>query len=123
MTTLTPSYHAEVYSPDDNRFDHRPFLYNTRWTWQFGAIDQAVEGMNGQQEMDVGKVGVVKSGKMIHGNNMKTGGDDSQNNNNKGHNLGVQVASLPDMREVTVKKRKMTELPQTLTIAQTGGGL
>ncbi|KAI9858054.1 MAG: glutamine-dependent NAD(+) synthetase [Trichoglossum hirsutum] len=27
MTTLTPSYHAEVYSPDDNRFDLRPFLY------------------------------------------------------------------------------------------------
>jgi hypothetical protein len=38
MTTLTPSYHAEVYSPDDNRFDHRPFLYNIRWTWQFSAI-------------------------------------------------------------------------------------
>ncbi|KAI9768006.1 MAG: glutamine-dependent NAD(+) synthetase [Geoglossum simile] len=27
MTTLTPSYHAEAYSPDDNRFDLRPFLY------------------------------------------------------------------------------------------------
>lgn len=27
MTTLTPSYHAEQYSPDDNRFDLRPFLY------------------------------------------------------------------------------------------------
>merc|ERR1719369_2009211 len=26
MTTLTPSYHAENYSPDDNRFDLRPFL-------------------------------------------------------------------------------------------------
>ena len=26
MTTLTPSYHAEQYSPDDNRFDLRPFL-------------------------------------------------------------------------------------------------
>ena len=38
MTTLTPSYHAEVYSPDDNRFDHRPFLYNIRWSWQFSAI-------------------------------------------------------------------------------------
>lgn len=25
-TVLTPSYHAENYSPDDNRFDHRPFL-------------------------------------------------------------------------------------------------
>lgn len=26
MTVLTPSYHAEAYSPDDNRFDLRPFL-------------------------------------------------------------------------------------------------
>ncbi|KAI3376793.1 hypothetical protein L3Q82_000384 [Scortum barcoo] len=39
MTTVTPSYHAESYSPDDNRFDLRPFLYNTRWTWQFRCID------------------------------------------------------------------------------------
>ncbi|KAG6966608.1 hypothetical protein JG688_00006706 [Phytophthora aleatoria] len=39
MTTLTPSYHAENYSPDDNRFDLRPFLYNTRWTRQFNSID------------------------------------------------------------------------------------
>merc|ERR1719189_2033986 len=42
MTTLTPSYHAEIYSPDDNRFDHRPFLYNTKWTHQFATIDSAV---------------------------------------------------------------------------------
>lgn len=27
MTTLTPSYHAEAYGTDDNRFDLRPFLY------------------------------------------------------------------------------------------------
>jgi hypothetical protein len=27
-TVLTPSYHAENYSPDDNRYDHRQFLYN-----------------------------------------------------------------------------------------------
>jgi NAD+ synthase (glutamine-hydrolysing) len=39
MTVLTPSYHAETYSPDDNRFDLRPFLYNNKWTWQFRAID------------------------------------------------------------------------------------
>uniref|UniRef100_A0A6Q2YS41 Glutamine-dependent NAD(+) synthetase n=1 Tax=Esox lucius TaxID=8010 RepID=A0A6Q2YS41_ESOLU len=39
MTTVTPSYHAESYGPDDNRFDLRPFLYNTRWSWQFRAID------------------------------------------------------------------------------------
>lgn len=42
MTTLTPSYHAEAYSPEDNRFDLRPFLYNSRWAWQFRAIDAKV---------------------------------------------------------------------------------
>ncbi|KAM9764761.1 glutamine-dependent NAD(+) synthetase isoform 1-T1 [Menidia menidia] len=42
MTTVTPSYHAESYSPDDNRFDLRPFLYNMGWTWQFRCIDQQV---------------------------------------------------------------------------------
>lgn len=42
MTILTPSYHAETYSPDDNRFDHRPFLYRANWCWQFRAIDEEV---------------------------------------------------------------------------------
>lgn len=42
MTVLTPSYHAESYSPDDNRFDHRPFLYRANWSWQFKAIDAEV---------------------------------------------------------------------------------
>ncbi|XP_076012303.1 glutamine-dependent NAD(+) synthetase [Genypterus blacodes] len=45
MTTVTPSYHAASYSPDDNRFDLRPFLYNTRWTWQFRCIDNEVSQM------------------------------------------------------------------------------
>lgn len=43
LTTLTPSYHAEGYSPDDNRFDLRPFLYNVRWTRQFNTIDSIVQ--------------------------------------------------------------------------------
>jgi len=43
QTVLTPALHTETYSPDDNRFDHRQFLFNTRWPWQFGKIDQAVE--------------------------------------------------------------------------------
>ena len=46
MTILTPSYHAESYSPDDNRFDLRQFLYNVRWGWQFRRIDRRVEEMN-----------------------------------------------------------------------------
>ncbi|KAG8691212.1 glutamine-dependent NAD(+) synthetase [Ceratobasidium sp. 395] len=43
MTTLTPSYHAENYSPDDNRFDLRPFLYNIRFPFQFAKIDETAK--------------------------------------------------------------------------------
>jgi NAD+ synthase (glutamine-hydrolysing) len=50
MTTLTPSYHAENYSPDDNRFDLRQFLYNTLWPRQFRDIDQLVEDMQQEQQ-------------------------------------------------------------------------
>lgn len=39
-TVLTPAYHAENYSPEDNRFDHRQFLYNVKWPWQFSRIDE-----------------------------------------------------------------------------------
>ena len=35
MTVLTPSYHAEAYGTDDNRFDLRQFLYDTKWEVQF----------------------------------------------------------------------------------------
>jgi NAD+ synthase (glutamine-hydrolysing) len=42
LTTLTPSYHAENYSPDDNRFDFRPFLYNSKWARQFRTMDAMV---------------------------------------------------------------------------------
>ena len=42
MTTLTPAYHAEAYSPDDHRYDHRQFLYDTEWRWQFRRIDRLV---------------------------------------------------------------------------------
>ncbi len=45
MTILTPAYHAEAYSPDDNRFDLRHFLYNVRWTWQFRQMERVVEEM------------------------------------------------------------------------------
>jgi len=43
MCTITPSYHAEAYSPDDNRFDLRQFLYNVKWPRQFSVIDKLVE--------------------------------------------------------------------------------
>lgn len=52
MTILTPAYHAETYSPDDHRFDHRQFLYNYRWLWQFRAIDRAVEKLETRNRDD-----------------------------------------------------------------------
>ncbi|KAI8811247.1 glutamine-dependent NAD synthetase with GAT domain-containing protein [Cladochytrium replicatum] len=44
-TVLPPSYHMSSYSPDDNRFDLRPFLYNAGWTWQFRRIDETAKAM------------------------------------------------------------------------------
>ena len=57
MTTLTPSYHAENYSPDDNRFDLRPFLQPLGFSVQFAKIDAAVREAAAQsevQEQDAG---------------------------------------------------------------------
>ncbi|DAZ98464.1 TPA: hypothetical protein N0F65_001165 [Lagenidium giganteum] len=51
MTTLTPSYHAENYSPDDNRFDHRQFLYNARWSRQFRAIDTLATKLDDKKDV------------------------------------------------------------------------
>ena len=52
MTTLTPSYHAENYSPDDNRFDLRPFLQNASFDAQFAAIDRAVAQAKAEAEAE-----------------------------------------------------------------------
>jgi len=42
MCTITPAYHAEGYSPDDNRFDLRPFLYDVSWQWQKDRMERMV---------------------------------------------------------------------------------
>ena len=47
QTVLTPALHAVTYSPDDNRFDHRQFLYDTNWKWQFEQIDKYVSTLKG----------------------------------------------------------------------------
>ncbi|RKO92712.1 hypothetical protein BDK51DRAFT_22557 [Blyttiomyces helicus] len=54
-TILPPSYHMSPYSPDDNRFDLRPFLYNAGWTWQFRKIDEAAAKLTKAQEENAGK--------------------------------------------------------------------
>ncbi|RDI87274.1 hypothetical protein Vi05172_g2917 [Venturia inaequalis] len=44
MTTITPSMHANDYSPDDNRFDMRPFLYPPFYqSWDCKKIDEYLE--------------------------------------------------------------------------------
>ena len=45
-TVITPSYHMASYSPDDNRFDLRPFLYESSFKWQFEAIDNSLKNYN-----------------------------------------------------------------------------
>ncbi|CAL8582245.1 glutamine-dependent NAD(+) synthetase [Xanthoria parietina] len=56
MTVLTPSLHMEQYSPDDNRFDLRPFLY-PGFDWAYAKIDRDVErrekGESGRQKAKV----------------------------------------------------------------------
>ncbi|KAF6199907.1 hypothetical protein GE061_006205 [Apolygus lucorum] len=52
MTVLTPSVHAEVYSPDDNRFDHRPFLYSISWRWQFAAIQKHLQLLSASENVN-----------------------------------------------------------------------
>jgi NAD+ synthase (glutamine-hydrolysing) len=59
LTTLTPSYHAENYSPDDNRYDLRPFLYPSRWEFQFEKIDQLVAQM--EEERKLQQVSVLQT--------------------------------------------------------------
>lgn len=51
MTTVTPSYHAENYSPDDNRYDLRQFLYRVDWKCQFDAIDADVQSFLPMQKI------------------------------------------------------------------------
>ncbi|KAL2220291.1 putative NAD synthase [Thermoascus aurantiacus ATCC 26904] len=42
MTVLTPSYHAEQYSPEDHRHDLRQFLY-PKFTWAYKKMEENVK--------------------------------------------------------------------------------
>lgn len=44
-----PCCFLKSYSPEDNRFDLRQFLYNSRWPFQFRKIDELVKEMNGDK--------------------------------------------------------------------------
>lgn len=46
LTVLTPALHVSDYSPDDNRFDPRPFLYPPLYSsYPAKKIDEMVEEM------------------------------------------------------------------------------
>lgn len=51
MTVLTPSYHAESYSPDDNRYDLRPFLY-PGFGWAWGKVERWLAAYEGREQME-----------------------------------------------------------------------
>jgi len=54
MTVMTPALHMESYSPDDNRFDLRPFLYPAFYqSWSYGKIDEVVERLEGKEREKV----------------------------------------------------------------------
>jgi NAD+ synthase (glutamine-hydrolysing) len=40
---------VQSYSPEDNRFDLRQFLYNARWPYQFRKIDELVKELDGNE--------------------------------------------------------------------------
>ena len=52
----------QSYSPEDNRFDLRQFLYNARWPYQFRKIDELVQELDGNKvaiEEDLEKLGAT----------------------------------------------------------------
>lgn len=49
-TVLTPALHAETYSPDDNRYDHRQILYPS-WTEDFALIDKMVMAIGRENQI------------------------------------------------------------------------
>lgn len=52
MTTMTPGLYLESYTPDDNRYDLRPFLY-PRFAFEHRKIENML------RQMEDGEVGVV----------------------------------------------------------------
>ncbi|XP_071517820.1 glutamine-dependent NAD(+) synthetase-like [Panulirus ornatus] len=106
MTVLTPAYHAETYSPDDHCFDHRQFLYNYRWVWQFKAIDKAVEKLDcGRDGDQVERSGSTCSNKGSRSSSFTRPSARSSNNSLTGftgsesHRRGVEVAPGPVIQD------------------------
>lgn len=57
---------VQSYSPEDNRFDLRQFLYNSRWPYQFRKIDELVKELSVDKDASSSStsdgVGIVAAG-------------------------------------------------------------
>ena len=69
LTTLTPSYHAENYSPEDNRFDLRQFLYNNSWRRQCEVMNRLVAADEAYRQAEISQrhVQANKNNKFVGG--------------------------------------------------------
>ena len=52
-TILPPAFHYEPESCEDKRFDMRPWLYATDWSYQFDIIDERVRELKKPTEQGV----------------------------------------------------------------------
>ena len=50
--TLPPSFFYDPEACDDNRFDMRPWLYATDWSYQFDIIDERVKEFKAKMSDD-----------------------------------------------------------------------
>lgn len=56
-------FYLQSYSPEDNRFDLRQFLYNSRWPYQFRKIDELVNELSVDKGASTSNgVGIVAAG-------------------------------------------------------------
>ncbi|PNX66157.1 glutamine-dependent NAD(+) synthetase-like protein [Trifolium pratense] len=59
MKLYNLSLKLQSYSPEDNRFDLRQFLYNARWPYQFRKIDELVQELNVKDVQESGNHEIV----------------------------------------------------------------
>lgn len=59
MKVYNISLNLQSYSPEDNRFDLRQFLYNARWPYQFRKIDDLVRELDVKDVQESGNHEIV----------------------------------------------------------------
>jgi NAD+ synthase (glutamine-hydrolysing) len=60
----------QSYSPEDNRFDLRQFLYNSRWPYQFRKINELVQEMDKDGKWETSAEGKLRGQTGAQGSGM-----------------------------------------------------